>query len=134
MILCEHDMRVHLALERHNLYAKLRHHSNRRVAKAIALTPRENFIDPMQRFIAYDNQVIPVEDDSYATSVSQPTVVADMVQLLDPQPDDFVIEYGAGSGFQAAVLGSLVKHVLAIEIGEGLARKASQRTRRLSNQ
>jgi protein-L-isoaspartate(D-aspartate) O-methyltransferase len=54
-----------------------------------------------------------------------------MTELLDPQPDDVVLEVGTGSGYQAAVLAHLVKHVYSVEIVEELADSAAAVLQRL---
>jgi protein-L-isoaspartate(D-aspartate) O-methyltransferase len=54
-----------------------------------------------------------------------------MTDLLEPQPDDIVLEVGTGSGYQAAILSGLVARVYTIEIIKGLADQAGDRLRRL---
>ena len=59
-------------------------------------------------------------------------IVALMTELLQPQPGDVILEVGTGSGYQAAVLAELVKHVYSIEIIEELATSAAQTLQRLN--
>jgi protein-L-isoaspartate(D-aspartate) O-methyltransferase len=64
-------------------------------------------------------------------TISQPYIVALMTDLLDPDPDDVVLEVGTGSGYQAAVLSGLVARIYTIEIIEPLADQARGRLQRL---
>ena len=92
-----------------------------RVITALASVPREEFVPTAYRHLAYDNTPLPI---AAGQTISQPLIVALMTELLDPQPDDIVLEVGTGSGYQAAVLSSLVARVYSIEIVEELARGA----------
>ena len=92
-----------------------------RVITALASVPREEFVLTAYRHLAYDNTPLPI---AAGQTISQPLIVALMTELLDPQPDDIVLEVGTGSGYQAAVLSSLVAQVYSIEIVEELARGA----------
>jgi protein-L-isoaspartate(D-aspartate) O-methyltransferase len=67
----------------------------------------------------------------YGQTISQPYVVALMTDLLDPNTGDVVLEVGTGSGYQAAILSSLVDRVYTIEIIEALAEQVSERLERL---
>jgi protein-L-isoaspartate(D-aspartate) O-methyltransferase len=67
----------------------------------------------------------------YGQTISQPYIVAFMTQQLAPKPTDRVLEIGTGSGFQAAVLGQLVREVYTIEIVEPLAKRAAEVLARL---
>jgi protein-L-isoaspartate(D-aspartate) O-methyltransferase len=92
-----------------------------RVMAALGSVPREEFVPTAYRHRAYDNTPLPI---AAGQTISQPLIVALMTELLDPQPDDVVLEVGTGSGYQAAVLSSLVARVYSIEIVEELARSA----------
>jgi protein-L-isoaspartate(D-aspartate) O-methyltransferase len=92
-----------------------------RVLEAIASVPREMFVDPDEIDYAYANIPLPI---GYGQTISQPFIVALMTDLLQPEPDDVVLEIGTGSGYQAAVLAQLVKQVYSIEIIEELATSA----------
>lgn len=86
------------------------------VLAAFGDIPRERFISPENVHLAYADHPIPI---GYGQTISQPYVVALMVQELDPRPYHRVLDVGAGSGYQTAVLARLVQHVYAIErIGE----------------
>ena len=91
------------------------------VMAALGSVPREEFVPTAYRHRAYDNTPLPI---AAGQTISQPLIVALMTELLDPQPDDVVLEVGTGSGYQAAVLSSLVARVYSIEIVEELAHSA----------
>lgn len=93
-----------------------------RVMAAMAAVPREEFVPPAYRHRAYDNTPLPI---AAGQTISQPLIVALMTHLLDPQPDDVVLEVGTGSGYQAAVLSGLVKQVYGVEIVAELATGAA---------
>jgi protein-L-isoaspartate(D-aspartate) O-methyltransferase len=99
-----------------------------RVMDAMAAVAREEFVLPQYRHLAYQNTPLPIEAGQ---TISQPLIVALMTDLLDPQPDDVVLEVGTGSGYQAAVLAHLVKHVYSVEIVEELAEGAAEVLQRL---
>lgn len=91
---------------------------NPAVLDAMARVKREEFVLPEYRHMAYDNSPLPI---AAGQTISQPLIVALMTDFLDPQPGDVILEVGTGSGYQAAVLSLLVKHVYSIEIVEELA-------------
>ena len=93
-----------------------------RVMAAMGAVPREEFVPPGHRQSAYQNSPLPI---AAGQTISQPLIVALMTDLLDPQTDDVVLEVGTGSGYQAAVLSRLVKHVYTIEIHSILAEGAA---------
>lgn len=93
-----------------------------RVMAAMGRVPREAFVLPAFRHRAYENTPLPIEAGQ---TISQPLIVALMTDLLDPQPDDVILEVGTGSGYQAAVLAGLVSHVYSVEIIEELAASAA---------
>ncbi len=74
---------------------------SRAVLQAMAAVPRELFIPPDQRSLAYYDHPLPI---GCGQTVSQPFTVAYMAQLLDIQPGDVILEIGSGSGYNAAVL------------------------------
>lgn len=99
-----------------------------RVLDAIACVPREAFVPPAEEPYAYANVPLPI---GYGQTISQPFIVAFMTDLLRPGADHIVLEVGTGSGYQAAVLGELVKQVYSIEVVEALAVQAGARLARL---
>jgi len=131
MILAERDLREHLDGERIQLRDSLKDSVSSHVLEAMFTVPREEFMDPMQRFDAYENEAQPIPGNEEEASISQPSVIAQMLELLDPQPSDFVIEVGTATGYQAAVLSHLARHVVTYEILPQLAETASQRLEKL---
>jgi protein-L-isoaspartate(D-aspartate) O-methyltransferase len=93
--------------------------------------PRHRFVPPAQAPLAYENRPLPIGEGQ---TISQPFVVALMTGLLDPAPDDIVLEVGTGSGYQAAVLAEIVRTVHTIEIVEPLGMRARQRLQELGYQ
>ena len=91
---------------------------------AMAAVPRHEFVDNYGLESAYANRPLPI---GHGQTISQPFIVALMTDLLDPQPEHVVLEIGTGSGYQAAVLSLLVKHVYTIEIIPELATVAASR-------
>ena len=92
-----------------------------RVLEAMRETPRHLFVPESLRAYAYEDRPLPI---GHRQTISQPYIVAFMTELLRPEPDDVVLEIGTGSGYQAAVLSSLVKTVVSIEILPELAEQA----------
>jgi protein-L-isoaspartate(D-aspartate) O-methyltransferase len=99
-----------------------------KVMDAMGAVAREEFVLPEYRHLAYRNTPLPIEAGQ---TISQPLIVALMTELLDPQPGDVILEVGTGSGYQAAVLAKLVKHVYSVEIVEELATSAAAVLQRL---
>ncbi len=95
---------------------------------AMGAVPREAFVLPEYRHQAYRNTPLPIEAGQ---TISQPLIVALMTEMLDPQPGDVMLEVGTGSGYQAAVLSHLVKHVYSVEIVAELADSAGEVLKKL---
>lgn len=74
--------------------------------------PRHFFIPAPYDKSAYEDAPLPIGNGQ---TISQPYIVALMTELLDPHPEDRVLEIGAGSGYQTAILSMLVQHVATIE-------------------
>ncbi len=94
------------------------------VLDVMAEVPRHAFVPEALRDRAYDDRPLPI---GYGQTISQPYIVALMTDLLEVDGDDVVLEIGTGSGYQAAVLAPLVKHVYTIEIVPPLADRAKGR-------
>lgn len=96
------------------------------VAGAMARVERHLFVPPELAPNAYANRPLSI---GHGQTISQPTVVALMTDLLDLAPDAVVLEIGTGSGYQAAVLAEVVPdgRVHTIEIVPELARSARER-------
>ena len=99
-----------------------------RVLAAFARVPRERFVADELRGQAYADGPLPV---GQGQTVSQPLMVAIMVELLDVQPSDRVLEIGSGTGYQAAILGELAAEVWTIERHSLLASRAREILREL---
>jgi protein-L-isoaspartate(D-aspartate) O-methyltransferase len=97
---------------------------NKRVLAAVAAVPRQIFMAEGNRGSALVDEAFPIGEGQ---TISQPTLVARMTELLDPKPEDNLLEIGAGSGYQAALLSRLARQVHAIEILPGLADTAAKR-------
>lgn len=102
---------------------------NPRVLMSMRTVPRHEFMPLSVRPLAYHDAALAI---GYKQTISPPFVVAYMTESIDPQPDDVVLEIGTGSGYQAAILSSLVKEVYSIEIVEALGKQAAERLKRLN--
>jgi protein-L-isoaspartate(D-aspartate) O-methyltransferase len=103
--------------------------TNARVLQAMLNVPRHEFVPEKVRRDAYEDYPLPI---GYGQTISQPYIVAFMTEQLELKPGDRVLEIGTGSGYQAAVLGALVKEVYTIEIVEPLAERARADLKRLA--
>ena len=101
---------------------------NSNVLDAMAVVPRHEFVPENQRKLAYEDEPLPI---GYGQTISQPYIVAFMIEKLDPKPADRILEIGTGSGYQAAILSRLVAEVYTIEILEPLAKQAAANLKRL---
>src|SRR5579884_4112032 len=99
-----------------------------RVLAAMMKVPRHEFVPAALRSEAYEDHPIPIEEGQ---TISQPYIVAVMLQDLALQPTDVVLEVGTGSGYVAALLGELASRVFTIERHEVLARTAEDVLSRL---
>jgi protein-L-isoaspartate(D-aspartate) O-methyltransferase len=101
---------------------------NHSVLEAMATVPRHEFVPENVRKFAYADEPLPIGFDQ---TISQPFIVAFMIEKLDPKPTDRILEIGTGSGYQAAVLSRLAREVYTIEILEPLAKRAAADLKRL---
>jgi protein-L-isoaspartate(D-aspartate) O-methyltransferase len=95
-----------------------------RVAAALMATPRELFAPADQAPYAYHDQVLPL---TAGQTLSQPSLVALMTELLDVRSGDRVLEVGVGSGYQTALLAHLGAKVYGLEVIADLAHAAGRR-------
>jgi protein-L-isoaspartate(D-aspartate) O-methyltransferase len=91
------------------------------VLAAMRAVPRHRFVPPDQAKAAYEDRALSI---GHGQTISQPYIVAFMTEALRLAPHHRVLEVGTGSGYQAAVLGQIVKEVHTIEIVPGLAAHA----------
>ena len=80
--------------------------------EAMSRVPREMFVPHSLRSEAYEDVALPTAEGQ---TISQPSLVASMVDLLELDPSHRVLEVGAGSGYQAAVLSLLASQVVSVE-------------------
>ena len=84
-----------------------------RVMQAMETVPRHEFVPPNQQLLAYINGPLAI---GHGQTISQPYIVALMTDLLNVHEDSVVLEIGTGSGYQAAILSTLVKQVYTMEV------------------
>jgi len=101
---------------------------DRRLLEAMLSVPRELFVPPHLAEFAYEDGPLPIEADQ---TISQPYIVALMIEAAEVAPGDKVLEIGAGSGYAAAVMGRIAGEVIAIERHAELAALAAARMERL---
>ena len=99
-----------------------------RVLEALRQTPRELFVPEGLREFAYDDSPLPIEAGQ---TISQPYIVGLMIAAARIEPQDHVLEVGAGSGYAAAVLARLAGRLHTIERHDALAKAARERLIRL---
>lgn len=102
--------------------------SNEAVLDVIRNTPRHLFVDEALASRAYEDTALPI---GYNQTISQPYIVAVMTDLVVRDHPQKVLEIGTGSGYQAAILASLVSRIYTVERIKPLAVQARQRFRKL---
>ena len=103
--------------------------SNNQVIDVMQNTPRHRFVPDGVADYAYQDNALPI---GKGQTISQPYIVAFMTETLDVDSTYKVLEIGTGSGYQAAILSPLVKHVYTIEIVKMLAQRADSTLKALS--
>jgi protein-L-isoaspartate(D-aspartate) O-methyltransferase len=98
------------------------------VLAGMSKVPREAFMPERLEEFAYEDSALPIEAGQ---TISQPYIVARMIELLELDPADKVLEVGAGSGYAAAVISQITSEVYAIERHEKLATQARERLKTL---
>jgi protein-L-isoaspartate(D-aspartate) O-methyltransferase len=97
--------------------------ADERVLAAIASIPREWFVPESELSRAYENVALPI---GAGQTISQPLVVARMLEVLALAPNDRVLDVGTGSGYHAALLSLLAGHVYTVERHPKLTARAQQ--------
>lgn len=118
-------------IPRERMVARLREHygvCDKRVLDAMLIVPRHFFVPEALQGRAYGDHALPIAANQ---TISQPFIVARMSELLELDNRSRVLEIGAGSGYQTAVLSKLAAQVYAIERIAELAREAQARIRQL---
>lgn len=116
-----------MTMQRLRMAERLRDHykiADERVLEAMARLPRHLFVPEAIKSQAYNDNALPI---SGGQTISQPFIVARMTELLELSGQEKVLEIGAGSGYQTAILASLARKVFAIERLETLAYEAEHR-------
>lgn len=93
------------------------------VLEAFRNVKRHLFVPERYADMAYEDRPLPI---GHNQTISQPYIVAYMVETADIQPGEKVLEIGTGSGYQAAILGEIAEEVYSIEIIGELGRQARQ--------
>jgi protein-L-isoaspartate(D-aspartate) O-methyltransferase len=105
------------------------HIRDTRVLEAMRSVPRHAFVPEALQGRAYGDHALPI---SGSQTISQPYIVARMTELLEINSESRVLEIGAGSGYQTAILAKVAGQVYSIERIASLAREAQSRIRQLN--
>jgi len=95
--------------------------ADKRVVEAMKRVPREAFVPQEHYHAAYEDRPLSI---GFGQTISQPFIVALMIQALELKGDEKVLELGTGSGYEAAVLAELANQVVTVEIIPELAESA----------
>jgi len=115
---------VDLERARENLFKHLEYEiADKRVIEAMKHVPREAFVSQEQYRAAYDDRPLSI---GFGQTISQPFIVALMIQALELRGDEKVLELGTGSGYEAAILAELAQKVVTVECIPELAESARQ--------
>lgn len=109
---------------RENLLRYLGHEiADKRVVEAMRRVPREAFVSAELYHAAYEDRPLSI---GFGQTISQPFIVALMVQALELRGDEKVLELGTGSGYEAAILAELAQKVVTVECIPELAESAKK--------
>ena len=97
--------------------------ADERVLDAVAAVPRDRFVPEEMLEEAWDNAPLPI---GCGQTISQPLVVARMCELLELDGSDRILDVGTGSGYHAAILARLGRHVWSIERHAALSEQAAR--------
>jgi protein-L-isoaspartate(D-aspartate) O-methyltransferase len=121
-------------IPRERMIERLRGHykiNDEKVLEVMRRLPRHLFVPEALKAQAYKDNALPIAANQ---TISQPFIVARMTELLETNEQSRVLEIGAGSGYQTAILATLAGRVYAIERIETLAKEAHERLQRLGFQ
>jgi protein-L-isoaspartate(D-aspartate) O-methyltransferase len=103
-----------------------RHVMDERVLAAVAAVPRDRFVPADLQAEAWENIPLPIGSGQ---TISQPLVVARMCEMLELTGAETVLDVGTGSGYHAALLARLARHVYSIEVHASLSHQAAANLR-----
>jgi len=101
---------------------------DKEVLRAMAEVPRHEFLSADLWDRAYDDRPLPIEEKQ---TISQPYIVAYMIQALSIKKEDRILEVGTGSGYQTALLAEIHEKVYTVEVRAQLAHKAMAKMKEL---
>lgn len=104
--------------------------THKEILSAFHAIERKDFVSEELKPHAYEDRALPI---GFGQTISQPTTVLFMLQALDPKKDNIVLEIGAGSGYNAALLAKLCKKVYAVEIKEEVLALAKKNLAKIKN-
>lgn len=96
---------------------------DKRLLAAMSRVPRERFVPPENRHMAYEDIPLPI---GLEQTISQPFIIALMTEALELTGNEKVLEIGTGSGYQAAILAELARLVVTVERLPALAKAAKK--------
>lgn len=114
-------------IPRNRMISRLREHykiRDERVLDAMCVIPRQLFVSSALKTQAFSDNALPIAGNQ---TISQPAIVAKMTELLELKDTSRVLEIGAGSGYQSAILAKIARSVFAIERVPQLAKEAQER-------
>src|SRR4030042_1606559 len=94
---------------------------DKRVLAAMSRIPRDEFVPPESRNLAYEDSPLPI---GWEQTISQPYIIALMTEALELTGSEKVLEVGTGSGYQTAILAELCRKVITVERLATLAKTA----------
>lgn len=111
--------------------------TDKRILGAMSTIPRELFVPPEYRSLAYideDIEVAVMEEEKTPRYLMEPMAFARLVQLLSVEAQDTVLDVGSGTGYSTAILATLAAHATGLEADPGLCAKATANLSRLGVQ
>jgi protein-L-isoaspartate(D-aspartate) O-methyltransferase len=102
--------------------------TDQRIIRAMAGIPREIFVPPHRRSLAYMDEDVEISSKHHALPrfLLEPMTLARLIQLLHLDPDETILDVGCGTGYSTAVLAHVAKTVVALECDSDLAHQANE--------